>query len=288
MLARDCDNMTDLTRVRLLHKVSSGLLYQVFYEQCEVKLRERRNQIWPEVIGIDEHFFKREKRQTQFVTMFTDIRKRRLFEVAHGKQTNLVLNQVETIPGRENVRIVVIDMSDTYRALVKKLFPNAQIVADKFHVLRLLSPALIKTRRQIHGHRQDLQWRRLILRNETDLEYFQRCDLKKYLQKHPVLEELHRIKERLHLLYRTRGFRKAIHAFEKLIESMQTSSLPEIQRLKRTLLRWRNPILLYFEKRYTNALTEALNGRGKLLQRRASGYKSFRNYRVRLLSACGF
>ena len=36
----------------------------------------------------------------------------------------------------------------------------------------------------------------------------------------------------------------------------------------------------------TNAFTEQTNNRGKLVQKRAYGYKSFRNYRLRLLSAC--
>ncbi|MBY0555409.1 transposase [bacterium] len=39
---------------------------------------------------------------------------------------------------------------------------------------------------------------------------------------------------------------------------------------------------------YTNAFTERMNGTGKLVQRRAFGYKNFRNYRLRTLSACYF
>lgn len=287
-LARDCENMTDLSRVRKIHCVSSGLLYKVFYEQCEVKLRERQNQVWPEVIGIDEHFFRRENRRTEFVTMITNLKKRRLFEVVHGKDTKTVMAQLEDIPGRENVKIAVIDMSDTYRALVTKFFPNAQIVADKFHVLRLLSPALIKTRRQIHGHRKELKWRRLILRNEMNLDYDQRFELRKYLENHPILQELHRMKERLHEFYRCKGTMRASQSFERLVKLMEISVLPEIQKLRKTLLKWKHQLILYFDQPYTNALTEALNGRGKLLQRRACGYKSFRNYRVRLLTACGF
>ena len=287
-LARDCENMTDLSRVRQINNVSTGLLYQVFYEQCEVKLRERQNQAWPEVIGIDEHFFRRTKQNTEFVTVFTNLKKRRLFEVVLGKDTKRVIEQLENIPGKENVKVVVIDMSDTYRALVRKFFPNAQIIADKFHVLRLLSPALIKTRKQIHGHRRDLKWRRLILTNENKLDYDTRFELRRYLEKHPTLQELHRFKERLHEFYRCHGSFRASQSFERLILAMKCSLLPEIQKLRKTLEKWKHQLILYFDLKFTNALTEALNGRGKLLQRRASGYKSFRNYRIRLLTACAF
>ncbi len=45
-----------------------------------------------------------------------------------------LIEQIESIPGREQVREIVIDMSGTYRALIKRLFPQAEIIADKFAV----------------------------------------------------------------------------------------------------------------------------------------------------------
>jgi len=287
-LARACEDLTDLSRVRKYFRVSSGLLYQVFYDQLDIKLRERRDQPWPKVIGIDEHFFRRKSRKTEFVTVIANMTKRRLFEVAYGKDTKSLFEQLKDIPGRENVEVVVMDMSDTYRALVKILFPNAKIIADKFHVLRLMSPALIKLRAQIHGHRKDLQYRRLLLTNERKLDYETRHELWRYLKKHPKLQELHRWKERLHEFYRTKGLKRATQSFERLMRDLGNSTLVEAHKLRRTLKHWKDALLLYFEKRFTNGLTEALNGRAKLLQRRASGYRSFRNYRLRLLNACGF
>jgi transposase len=67
---------------------------------------------------------------------------------------------------------------------------------------------------------------------------------------------------------------------------MAHSSLPEVQTLRNTLMRWRREVLAYFLCRLTNARTEGFNGKAKLVIRRAYGYKSFRNYRLRLLSAC--
>ena len=64
--------------------------------------------------------------------------------------------------------------------------------------------------------------------------------------------------------------------------------MEEVQRLLRTFKRWKHEILRYFEKGYANAFTERMNGTGKLVQRRAFGYKIFRNYRLRTLSVCFF
>lgn len=287
-LAEACENLTDLSRVRKFFHVSTGLIYHVFYEQIGIKLRERSNQPWPKVIGIDEHFFRRKERRTEFVTVITNLTKRRMFEVAHGKDSKSLYQQLKDIPGADNVEIVVMDMSDSYRALVKLLFPNAKIVADKFHVLRLLSPSLIKHRAQIHGPRKELRYRRLILSNERNLPYALRSELRKYLEKHPKLQELHRLKERLHEFYRTKGLKRATQSLERLLRNLEVSLLPEAKTLRRTLMAWKETLLLYFKKRFTNGLTEALNGRAKLLQRRASGYRSFKNYRLRVLNACGF
>ncbi|MNK01154.1 Transposase [compost metagenome] len=279
--------MTDLKRVRSIHKVSSGFIYKIFYSHIEVKLRERRDGFkWPEVLGIDEHFFRRGQGFSEFVTVFTDIKKKRLFEVALGKNTKTLIEQIGEIPGRENVKIVAIDMSKTYRSLIKQMFPNAKIVADKFHVLRLITPALIKRRKDIHGHRQDLRTRRQLLRNRMKLDYFERSDIDRYLKDHPELDELYRWKERLHEFYRTKGIKRAERAYQVMMDGMSKSSSEPVQKLMKTFRTWKEEILGYFENSITNAFTEQTNNRGKLVQKRGYGYKSFRNYRLRILSAC--
>jgi transposase len=71
-----------------------------------------------------------------------------------------------------------------------------------------------------------------------------------------------------------------------MTDRMALSPLPEIQTLRRTLMRWRSEILNYFISRLTNGRTEGFNNKAKVVKRRAYGYKSFRNYRLRLLNAC--
>ncbi len=274
-----CENIVDLKRVRSIHQLSSGFVYEVYYSQISIKLRERSNMSWPEVLGIDEHFFRRIKGEgTQFVTMLTDVKKRRLFEVALGKNTKALIEQLEHIPGRDRVKIVVMDLSSGYRAFVQKLFPNAEIVADKFHVLRLPSPMIMKVGRQIHGHRQELQTRRKLLYNRENLDYFVRQDIDRYLENHPVLNEIYRAKEKLHQIYRTRGIEKATDALTKFIAQLKESKIEDLKRLGRTLKNWAKQVLKYFQHRYTNAITECLNNRGKLVQKRGYGFKSFKNW----------
>jgi transposase len=281
-----CQLFKNLSKVRREYRCSSSLVYKVLYEQLEIKLRERKGALWPTVVGIDEHFFTRRRGWTEFVTVFTDLKKRKMFEMVEGKDKKSILQQVEAIPGRERVQVVVIDLSNGYRSLVRELFPNARIVADKFHALRLITPSLIKTRKEIQGFKQDMRMRRLLLKNRKNLDYDLRFEVDKYLKEHPKLDAIYRTKERLHELYRCKGIDRGYQSMIRLVSDLEKSPYEEIQRLKNTLKNWGEEILNYFELGYTNALTEALNRTAKLVQANAYGYKSFRNYRLRTLSAC--
>lgn len=288
-VAKACGASKDLSTVSRTHQVSQGFVYKICYEQLEIKLREHKQRMkWPEVIGLDEHFFRRKNGITEFVSVFTDLKKKKMFEMVHGKDRNSLEQQLREIPGRENVKVIVIDMSSSYRSFVKRFFPNAMVVADKFHVLRLITPSIMKAGKDIHGHRQELSTRRKLLCNRKNLDYFVRVEIDQYLRNHDKLNELYRLKERIYEFYRVKGFARASVAFHRLLNDMARSSLDEVQRLLRTFKRWRHEIIRYFENGYTNGFTERMNGTGKLVQRRAFGFRNFKNYRLRVLTACLF
>jgi len=281
-----CENFSDLARVRKAMRCSSGFIYQTLYEQIRTKLGEKLNYPWPYTLGIDEHFFTRRRGRAEFATVFTDYPNRRLRELAFGKVKGELLAQLGSIQGRENVRNVIIDMSDGYRSFVKEFFPNAKIIADKFHVLRLLTPAINKRRVAITGDKRMLPLRRLLLKRRHKMLYYERDALDRWLLDHPELREIYLAKEAMFSFYRIKGSKRAANALTKITDTLAHSKIKELKKLRRTLMSWRREILAYFETRLTNARTEGFNNVAKLVQKRAYGYKSFENYRLRLLNAC--
>jgi transposase len=279
-----CENFIDLKRVQKAYNCSAGLVYKAYYEQLELKLREKMNNPWPTTIGIDEHSFKRGFRSTEFATILVDYTKKKIFEVAHGKTADSLAHDFAHIEGRENVKNVVLDMCDPFKKFAKNFFPNARLVADHFHVVRLLNPMLNKARTEITGDKRSHPARRLLLFNGKRLEYFERRALYQWLEHHPRLRELYHFKEALHGLYRCRGYNRARRALIGLLDRMALSHLPEIKTLRKTLMKWREEILNYFATGLTNGRTEGFNNLAKLLQKRAFGFRSFKNYRLRLLS----
>lgn len=286
-LAWSCNNLLDLKKVQRAFKCSAWLVYNVFYEQLELRHREFKNDPWPRTIGIDEHSFKRNKGKgfREFATVIVDYNNKRIKEVVHGKTAIGLKQDLAYIKGRENVKNVALDLCDPFKKFAREHFPNARIVADKFHVLRLLNPAMNRRRTQITGDKRSNPVRRLLLRNGYKLEYFERKVLWKWLDQYPELKEVYFYKEALHQLYRTKGYNKASQALTKLTDEMAYSRLPEIKTLRKTLMKWRKEILNYFKTRITNARTEGFNNLAKLYQKRAFGYKNFENYRLRLLNA---
>lgn len=249
-----------------------------------MKLRERSNNPWPTRIGIDEHSWLRGRSGRSFVSMVVDYDNKKIFEAVEGKTALGLTENLSHIRGRERVKEVALDLCDPFKKFAREMFPNARIVADHFHVVRLLNPALNKARTEITGDKRSHPGRRLLLMNGSRLEYFERRALHQWLDHHPKLKELYMFKEAIHRFYRMRGFNKAAKALIKLTDQMALSNLDEIKTLRRTLMSWRNEILNFFINRTTNARTEGYNNLAKLLQKRAFGFRSFFNYRLRLLS----
>ncbi len=280
-----CENFVDLERVQKAYRVSAGYVFKTLYTRLDEKLRMRQYP-WPSTIGVDEHSFRRLKGRTEFASVIVDYPNKRVFELAQGKTTGDLLGQLGHIEGRENVKNAIVDLCDPFKNFIRSHFPNAKIIADKFHVLRLVTPALMKKRFEITGTRADAKARRLLLCSSHKLDHWERKTIWDYLDQYPELQELYRWKERLHKFYRTRGYYRAHLALRQMCDEMALSLIPEIKTLRRTLLKWREEILNYFLTGLTNGRTEGYNNLAKLVQKRAFGYRSFRNYRLRLLSAC--
>lgn len=283
-----CEKYVSLESVRREFHVSSDFIYEAYYERLRLNLREKEGAPWPSAIGMDEHAYGKNKefRRTQFVTTIVNQNKGKMIDAVVGKTQAELEFALAHIPGRERVEWATMDMCDPYRNFIRSFFPQAKIIADKFHVLRLLSPALLKKRKEIAGTRADLRAKKLLLMSAHRLRYAERLALDRFLKQYPDMHELYGWKERLHSFYRIKGYGRAYEAYKKLMDDMSVSFLPEIRTLRKTLLKWKEEVLNYFSSNLTNARLEGFNCKASLLKRRAYGYRNPGNYRIQLLHAC--
>lgn len=95
-----------------------------------------QNRDCPCILGIDEHRFTRKQ---GFATTFCDLAKHRVFDVVKGRSAKDMEYFLGSLRGHNKVQVVCIDMNSAYRKLAREWFPNARIVTDRFHVVRLVN-----------------------------------------------------------------------------------------------------------------------------------------------------
>ena len=90
----------------------------------------------PPLLGLDEHFFTRRK---GYATTLCDLKRHKVYDVVLGRSELSLEAYFQRLEGKAAVRVVCMDLASNYRALVRQHFPQARIVADRFHVLRLIN-----------------------------------------------------------------------------------------------------------------------------------------------------
>lgn len=275
-------------------KVSSSTVYKAFYEQIELDLRKSDNP-WPKTLGIDEHSFNRNMRgkSREFVTVFVDYTNKRMKEVVLGKSLNdLLSSNIKHIKQRENAKNVIVDLSPTFRTFAMNFFPKAKLIADHFHVVKLMHPRLNELRKLMVDDYQLPKSRKnpinkLIYKSRRKVKHYQRKGIDEFLSLSDELKELYWFQQRLYRLYQIRGYKRAKKALYSLLDDMAVSQFKKIRSYRQTLFKWRLEILNYFcTNKLNNGRTEGYNCKAKLIQRCAYGFRSFTNYRLKLLYHC--
>jgi len=257
-----------------------------------------------EALGLDEVLFVREGdyRRQHFSTSIVDVQRGQLLDVVPGRSgaapTAWLLSQGDE--WLSNVRYATLDLSGPYRSVFNKTVPQATQVADPFHVVKLANLKLDECRRRVQnelvGHRgrkDDPLYRARLLLTKADerLSENGREKLMGLLNAGDPKGEVFatwRAKELVRGLYDHDDATLALQFVQRLGNDLQDPELPEeAQSLGRTLLRWKHQIAAWHEAHVTNGPTEAANNLIKRVKRVAFGFRSFRNYRIRVLLYAG-
>jgi transposase len=165
--------------------VGPATVSRIYAQFTERKAKERLSLDCPRVLGIDEHTLHKGQR---FATTFCDLKRHRVFDLHPGRSEAELAAYLQTLQGREKVRVICIDLSHTYRAMIRRWFPNAAVVADRFHAVRLVGLHLLRLARQLCP---ELGWNRAwlgVLRMRGDrLDPAQRARRAQLFARYPQL-----------------------------------------------------------------------------------------------------
>ncbi len=255
-------------------------------------------------LSLDETLFKREGRwRTQrWSTQIVDARSGQLLEVVEGRDAagpaRWLAEQSEA--WLRGIRWAVMDLSGPYRATFDTMVPDAEQVADPFHVVKHANSKLDECRRRVQnevlGHRGRkldplYRCRRLLLRAEERLDHRGTEKLTGLLRagdpRGEVAYSWH-AKEAVRFFYDIPNPALAGRYLDELATDLQHHEFPpEVRSLGRTLVRWRDQIHNWHRARASNGPAEAINNLVKRVKRGAFGFRRFRHYRIRSLLYAG-
>jgi len=199
----------------------------------------------------------------------------------------------QRLEGNHEVRVVCMDLATHYRSLVRNQFPNALIVADRFHVIRIINHHFLNCWREIDGvGSKNRGLLSLMRRHRHRLKPEQQLKLQAYLEKHPALELIYRFKQRLcYLLLKKHRTRRQcellIPRFLRAIHQLRQTGLAQLVQLGQTLHSWSQEIVAMWRFTRNNGITEGFHNKMELINRQAYGFRNFENYRLRVKVLCG-
>lgn len=235
----------------------------------------------PKVLGIDEiHLLHR------FRAIFANIEKSTIIEVLTDRQPKNVTAFLKTLD-KDAITCVTTDMWRGYHTACKRALPGTPVVVDKFHVLRMANLALDTVRKNCGKglpakKRTLLRSRHVLLKRHDKLTLKQEFRLNQIKNTFPELATAHEAKEAFYKIYDLTDRSEAEAAYSAWFDSLDSDLKRVFGELITSCKNWHEPIFTYFDHRFTNATTEALNGLSRKIEKDGRGH-SFKAIRAKMM-----
>lgn len=244
----------------------------------------------PSCIAIDE--FKGNAGDEKFQCNLSDPVKHKIIDILPSRNSEDLCKHFLEYPYEERAKVkkVVMDLSTLFRSVAKKLFPEAKIIADKFHVIRVVTNSLENVRKRIQKEFHDTKrkWfkrsRQLLLKPEYKLTDDDKIELNRMLNSSRELEKAWLLKELFYEIFKEKERKAAKHRLRDWLLLAAELSVPEFQHCITTFTNWSTEIANIVGENVSNGFIEGSNNKIKVLKRISFGFQNFRRFRNRILS----
>ena len=244
------------------------------------------------VIGIDE--VSRRKGQV-YLTVVYDLERRVLLWVGDDRTEEAVKPFFTEAMGRRRcatLRVVCVDMWAAYANLVEEYARNAQILFDRFHIVKHLNEAVDEVRRsemrRLVGKEKaefkSTRW--LLLKNPWNLTTDQQERLSTLVRLNLPIVRAWYLKEAFQLFWDYRQRARARAHLEKWMNSAMRSRLEPLKRFVRMLRSHLGGILAWTNIRLSNGALEGMNNKIKSISHRSFGFRSAQNFIAAIYHCC--
>ena len=303
-IAHELQENISLTSIAKRYNISISSVQRIM-DNCYSDFKVNKEHL-PESMCIDE--FKSVKNIDGAMSfVFADYQAKNIIDIVEDRRLNSLTEYFSrfSLEARNNVKYICMDMYSPYISLVKSIFPESEIVLDKFHIVNLVNRAFNQTRISIMNSLKDeslkrklkLFWK-LLQKYYPDLcqePYY--CPSFKYklstkdkvdylLEKSSELDVNFNIYQDILQAIKHNNFKRFENIVKKNLSKKEKVSKQMLTALK-TLKKYMKYIENMFESNITNGLIEGLNNKIKSIKRTAFGYSNFSNFKKRILIQAG-
>ena len=243
--------------------------------------------VLPEVVSLDE--FKGNSGGQKYNSIVADPKSRTVLDILPNRYENDLIKYFSKFPNKTEVKYFVCDMNPHFRQVAKTCFPNAAIVADRYHVVRQVFWAMERVRKN-EQNKLSTRFRKYFKRSKylltkppEKLTKEEMVRLSLIFEIAPRLADAYRIKNDFLAVIRTSSSTEGRHKLADWILSVEVMELPEFQDCTKAYHNWFNEILNAMDVPWTNGYIEGCNNKTKVLKRVCFGMRNFSNFRKRIL-----
>jgi transposase len=228
------------------------------------------------------------------LTVVMDLHSGAVVFVGDGKAARALTPFWKRLRGSEaRIEAVAMDMPKAYREAVSTHLPEARIVFDRFHVVKLFNEKLTQLRRDLHREATDVLQKRvlkgtrwLLLKNPENLDETrdEKRRLDEALALNTSLALAYYMKEDLRRFWEQPGKRLATAWLADGLRRAEVSGIKALQQMARTLAAHRSGLLAYYDVPITSGPMEGTNNKIKTMKRMAYGFRDQEFFKLKILA----
>lgn len=289
------------------------------YKDWEQRPHAEKHMLFPnnisDQISIDEVALSKGELYTIVSSQNGFLKRKTIIATIKGTKSQEIIEVLEKIPleARKSVKEVTLDMAKNMESAVKMTFPEAKLVVDRFHVVRLVIDALQHVRIKLRWEELDKENQAIQKAKDEGTKYLQKLykngDSPKQLlarsrfilakkeatwtenQKeragilfdvYPELKKLYKHTLEFRNIYEAKNKEEAESLLDRWVTKNKELGIKEFNSVQRTIYYNFEKILNFFENRSTNAFAESFNAKIKLFRANQRGVKNTSFFMFRL------
>ncbi len=194
---------------------------------------------------------------------------------------------------KSKIDAVAIDMSPAYISAIIKNLPNAKIVFDHFHVIKMFNDKLSELRRQLYHEVNDILQKKvmkgtrwLLLKNPENLDpdRDEHRRLREALELNQPLATAYYMKEDLRQFWKQTNKMTATAFLESWIRRASGSDVRILKQLAKTLASHKSGLLNYYDYPISTGPLEGTNNKIKTMQKQAYGFRDMDFFKLKIMA----